>query len=310
MTSINRKEKDRDSTSSRVTVIVTTSPMISDPEPDILEKVLSSLSYAGLSQCRIILVMDYFVAGEPRKRRLCGRISADRVAAYEERSAAVIESARNGSFGHSLKQLEVLRLKSWHGFALAVKRALQEVRTSLVCVVQHDLVFRRKIHIVPLLNVIQEKNNGVNYIYFKRDAQKNYREKAKSLHRLELGPPKSFGAMMDTSLIRLPRYFDGTHVACTEWYRNFLYGTNFKPGQFIDQSIGKQMLHRAMEKTESIIVDGDELSIGVHDVCATFGCWMWYNEEDPLIEHLNGRTHLGKSELMLRVRQSSIQNSN
>lgn len=271
------------------TVLITTSPVISDPDPWMLEQVFSSLELAGLSNCRTILIIDHFTEGNPRKRRPCGRISADRLAAYEARSASIIKSARDGMFGNGLKQLEVLQLRSWHGFALAVKRALEEVRTPTVCIVQHDLQFRREINLVPLLEIIQDEANDVNYIYFKRDAQKNYKEKAKSLHNLALGLPINFGT--NTPLMRLPRYFDGTHIARTDWYREKICeGTNFKPGQFIDQSLGKKMLDQAMKKPECMLVDGNKISTGVHEICNEFGCWMWCGEEEPLIDHLNGRT--------------------
>mmetsp|Transcript_27514 Transcript_27514/g.40654 ORF Transcript_27514/g.40654 Transcript_27514/m.40654 type:complete len:302 (+) Transcript_27514:168-1073(+) len=297
MVSTARETKDENAFYSCCTVLITTSPVISDPDPRMLGQVLSSLNLVGLSKCRTILIMDHFTEGNPRKRRLCGRIPADRLAAYEARCTSIVQSVRDGLFGDGLKErLEVLQLKSWHGFALAVMRALEEVQTPTVCIVQHDLLFRRKIDLVPLFEVIQDKANGVNYIYFKRDAQKNYREKAKSLHNLELGPPINFGPTAATPLMRLPRYFDGIHIACTTWYqKKICEGNNFKPGQFIDQSLGKKMLDQAMEGPECMLVNGHNVSIGVYEICGEFGCWVWCGEEDPLIEHLNGR--------ILRVRQ-------
>ena len=50
--------------SSVVTVVVTTSPMRSDPELDMLEAVFGSLALVGLGACRKILVCDYKEASE------------------------------------------------------------------------------------------------------------------------------------------------------------------------------------------------------------------------------------------------------
>lgn len=47
-------------------------------------------------------------------------------------------------------QVEVVELTTWHGFALATLHALNLCNTPLVCVVQHDLAFLRRVDLAPV----------------------------------------------------------------------------------------------------------------------------------------------------------------
>ena len=108
-------------------------------------------------------------------------------------------------------------------------------------------------------------------------------------------------------LTRLPRFFDGTHLARVGWYRRLLdrplaNGRPIGRGQFIDTSLGVHMLSRAMARPEPVAVsdgagEAGVVSQGVLDICAEFGCWMWSGDDEPIIQHLNARGLLGKVEL-------------
>ena len=54
----------------------------------------------------------------------------------------------------------MLELESWHGFALATRRALELVRTPLVCVLQHDLAFLRKAELRPVAHALLHPTDG------------------------------------------------------------------------------------------------------------------------------------------------------
>ena len=278
-----------------VTVIVTTSPSRSDPEPGMLLSTLASLELAGLSDCRILLVADKFSVGVPRKGgRRCGRLPADRIEAYEERNDAVMLWAKK-----HLERMEILVLDSWHGFALAVKRALGRVATPLVAVVQHDLEWRRPVDLTPIAEtLLSEQDHEVSYIYFRRDGQKNYREKCKGLHRIDVGASKYFGESK-VPLMRLARFFDGTHIAKTDWYVDLLSSYSFKKGQFIDTHLGFDMLKQAILSPELIASDCGSVSKGVLAVGEKYkGLWMWDGDNgQPIIRHLNGRAMMSASEL-------------
>ena len=158
-----------------VTVVVTTSPMRSDPDLDILSTTLGSLSFAGLQDCRKILVCDHLdlethaspspaqevqvkreerahaqqeqqgrqehaqtgrqhsiptlAPNEPKFRGFKrGHLPREYLDRYSERLSALRRAHWVRAMG-----VELLELQSWHGFALATLRALEAVRTPLVC---------------------------------------------------------------------------------------------------------------------------------------------------------------------------------
>jgi len=289
--------------SKNVTVIVTTSPSRSDPELTLLESTFSSLALVGLDGCRRILICDHFDVGAEHAKRKDhgGRLPLDRIERYRNRLARF--RAAEWAAG-----VEVVELEEWHGFGLAVKFALGLVTTPLVCVVQHDLTFRRSIDLCPVVDLLLNETS-VNYVYFKRDSQRHYRLTTLDRHRLELGPPVCFPTSRDSvSLTRLPRFFDGTHVARTGWYEELFKvafeGRKIKRGQFIDTTLGLWMLNKCMEEPQLVEVGNEpgsmcQISQGVLNFCEEFGCWMWSGEEEPLIQHLNGRTLMSSEEAKL-----------
>jgi hypothetical protein len=151
-----------------ITVVVTTSPMRSDPDLDLLSTTFGSLSLAGLQSCRKILVCDRLetdtsapeqAAAQPpahsaeqaaaHEPDICQREGAEQKfrgfkkgslpSAYLRRYSERLAALRQAVWVRDMK-IEILELDSWHGFALATRRALDSVATPLVCVIQHDLV--------------------------------------------------------------------------------------------------------------------------------------------------------------------------
>jgi len=239
----------------------------------------------------------------PEKKEHGGRLPLDRIAKYHERLAQF----RMASWAAGV---EVVQLEEWHGFALAVKHALELVNTPLICIVQHDLSFRRGVDLAPIVGVLLDENMPVDYVYFRRDSQRHYRINTLGKHKLELGPPVCWPTNEGSvPLTRLPRFFDGTHIARLAWYhglfdRPLFHGKTIGQGQFIDTSLGVFMLAQAMKEPQLVEVkaEGAEnclVSQGVLNVCSEFGCWMWSGEEEPLIQHLNGRAMLSYEELEL-----------
>ena len=192
------------------------------------------------------------------------------------------------------------------------------VETPLVCVVQHDLAFLRSVDLLPVVELLTEGperatslTTPVNYVYFMRESQKNYTSNMIGRSKLHLGPPVQFQLRSGASLAltRLPQFFDGTHIARVDWYsgifdRELLNGKKIKRGQFTDCVLGPFMLGLAKQATERVVVDegamgeGAEtrVSQGVLDVCSEFGCWMWAEEDEPLICHLDGRKFMSRKE--------------
>jgi hypothetical protein len=73
----------RDST--LVTVVITTSPVKSNPDTDMMEEVVRSFSIVPLLRlCRLIIVCDGFLVGQEGAKWKPGRVSPSEAKAYEE----------------------------------------------------------------------------------------------------------------------------------------------------------------------------------------------------------------------------------
>jgi hypothetical protein len=222
----------------------------------------------------------------------------------------------------------VLELESWHGFALATRRALELVRTPLVCVLQHDLAFLRKAELRPVAHALLHPTDGgrrrVRYVHFPRATQHGYRHELRMRTRLQVGPPVEFAAPGGGSaaLTRFPQFLDGTHLACTEWYLGMFERAEREPpflrmarrGATQENTLGEYMLALAKrspppppppppadgEPPAAAAEEGGSaaVSLGVQRVVAEFGGWLW-NVEDPqgfLVFHLDSGRHYAQWE--------------
>jgi hypothetical protein len=201
-----------------VTVIVTTSPMRSDPELGVLEIVFASLKLAGLEECRKVLVCDHLEADDrgngnrvhakDRKKQglKVGHVSSAHLVRYRER----LRMFRAAEWASGV---EVLELESWHGFSRATERALAEVRTPLVCVIQHDLAFLRPVRLGPVAGALLQRridDNHVHCVTFPRYKQREYTVDLRLRTGLRVGSP----CLVQTeagvvALTRLPQFLDG-----------------------------------------------------------------------------------------------------
>lgn len=128
---------------SRLTVVITTSPVRSNPDTLLLRRVVHSFSLvAGLIDCPKVVVCDGFrlarQTGGSRYKK--GKICPEEVGAYRAFIAAVEALAAQGEGG--FRNMRVEALEERIGFAGAVHRACGEwVHTPYVMVVQHDRLF-------------------------------------------------------------------------------------------------------------------------------------------------------------------------
>lgn len=205
-----------------VTVIVTTSPMRSDPECEVLKIVFRSLQLVELHNCRRILLCDHFQkcagrqsgadsgGGQDYPKGGASNLKGGVVAAtqwlrYQQR----LQRLRLASW---TKGVEIIELDEWHGFSLATQKGLSLVSTPLVCIIQHDLAFVRDAALKPITEILMFRR--ANFITFSRPSQRHYREELRLRTGLQVGGPVRFGS---TELTRLPQFLDGTHIARVDW---------------------------------------------------------------------------------------------
>lgn len=132
---------DGGSLASRLTVVITTSAVRSNPSTDLLRTAVASFDLVtGLRGCRIIIVADgpqLKPAGVYRPKQ--GFVDADGLARYNEYKANVRRLCGSGE--PYFRYAELIALEKREGFGHAVKVGLERAETELVMVVQHDRSF-------------------------------------------------------------------------------------------------------------------------------------------------------------------------
>lgn len=141
----------------------------------------------------------------------------------------------------------VLELESRHGFGFAVKRSMAEIDTEFVIVIQHDRFFMRPLKLESVMQLLV-KNDQVNCIYLGTNSTSDYRNRILSRFQIDLWEHQ----IADEKFVLLPMiiWLDSTHIARTEWYREFIFdrnGRHVAPGGFIEDKLGQVQLKRFME---------------------------------------------------------------
>lgn len=281
-----------------VTVVVSTSPVKSDPDLELLHATFASFQLAGMSECRCILVCDYFGVGASRS----GEHGGVRPQALIDNYRARIEAFKEAEWAH---HVDVLELESWHGFALGIRRALDLVVTPFVCVVQHDVAFKRVVDLCPVVKVMQQNVGRVNFVSLLKTSTEKYRVGFRSRTRLEVGEPVSWswdGGGETLQLIRLPQFLDSTHLAHVGWYteqyeKDLLHGAPIGRGQFTEDNLGQYMLQQALLNPR---IEGGA-SVGVLEVVANFGCWLYDDGTGAsMVVHLDGRKFMSPEQRVAR----------
>lgn len=177
-----------------MSVVITTSPVRSDPCVDLIVLTLSSLDCVGLAKCPVYIFADKFhenEAGKALRHQRNGCVSREMLEAYEERLQRLEKLVEANELPWT-KNCTVIRLEAWHGFGWATKAALDIVRTPLICMIQHDLTFQRSVPIRGLVNILLSKSSTVNCVTLSRSKTQNYRHAIRSRCGIDVGPPMSF----------------------------------------------------------------------------------------------------------------------
>ncbi|CAK0824320.1 unnamed protein product [Prorocentrum cordatum] len=140
-----------------------------------LEHVLGSLQQVpGLLGAPRVLVCDGLVeAGASRKpQHKAGRVTPDDASRYREFVARVRSLAAEGE--GPFADLQVVECTEHQGFGFAVKRALQEVRTAFVLVVQHDQEVVRAFDLPAVLLAMGSHPDRLKYVGLCSTTTRNY----------------------------------------------------------------------------------------------------------------------------------------
>lgn len=270
-----------------VTVIVTTSPVPSNPSTEMLQGVLRSLALVpGLQRAPRILVCDGYTVVPPgqKPRHKAGKILPEDAVRYDgfiREVRAAMASATDGTESGTFAHLQVLELTEHHGFGFAVKRGLQEVSTTFVLVVQHDQEFVRGFDLPGVLRAMSSHPDHLKYVGLCSSTTQSYEHMVLSKYGLRVARTLEFGV----PFLPLIFFYDKPHVCSLRHYRDTVLGPDspVRRGDFIEETLGRA-------QREDILRHG----LSVH---GRYGTYQLDERDEAgealaIVRHVNGRSFL------------------
>merc|ERR1719410_2990660 len=257
-----------------MSVLITTSPVPSNPSTMMLEAVLGSFSRAeGLAECPLVIVCDGYRYSQKSTWK-AGRVTDDAAWRYErylENLEAMLES------GKLPKGTQLVILEGHNGQALAVKAGLAHVNTPLVCVHQHDLEFMFDFKLHRVLDALESPDNDVKYVGMPLLVNIHYEACAWQHHGVRV-QQTSIGGLQ---LVPVIFWYDSTHITSVAHYHDLIFAESevFKPGDFVEETFG-------VRQRLNIMANG----LAAHPKYGTYHCLSFGADGSrrPLICHLNG----------------------
>lgn len=268
---------DASQTAQRLTVVVTTSPVPSNPSTMMLEAVLASFKRVpGLAECPLVVVCDGF---RPSKCGIkstwkAGQVTDDAATLYAEYKANLRDMLADGRLPAGTR---VVELEGRNGQAMAVKAGLAEVRTPLVLVHQHDLEFLFDFNLPTALDVLESSDNDVKYLGLPLLTNLHYEGIAWQHHGVRVNEV----AVGGLRLVPIIFWYDSTHLASVDHYRSLVFGPEeaYRAGAFVEETFG-------VRQRAAIMAGG----MAVHPRFGTYHCLSHApgGSRRAAICHLNG----------------------
>ncbi|CAE7897513.1 unnamed protein product [Symbiodinium sp. KB8] len=276
-----------------LSVIVTTSPVPSNPSTEMLDRVLASMQLVpGLGSAPKIIVCDGCKCVPPghKTNHKAGKVTIEEAQRYEqfierlrEKSAESCKCEDAAFFG-----TQVLSISDHHGFGFAVKAALAHITTDYVLVVQHDQEFIAGFDLEALLETMSLHPGVVKYVGLPSVSTLNYEHAIRSKYGLSLHCTTEFGVPL-TPLIF---FYDKPHVCSTTHYRATIFGPGspVRKGDFIEETLG-------VAEREDILQNGMDARPHKREAHAKYGTFQLdyrdlSDRQLAVIRHVNGRAFL------------------
>jgi len=252
----------------RLTVILCTSPVRTNPSTALIEETVGSLRHhaAALGKCPTLIICDGYKI-RPEARYRSGQVTVEGGEKYED-FLRRLEALRFG---------KIVRCPERLGFGFALKRALSYVRTPYVIVVQHDRNLVRAVDVEALVKALESNSTWLKYLGLPTSTTLRYRHFVLSKYGIRV-EPRRIGPDMD--VVPLLQWYDSTHICSTAHYRDFVYrGDLVKKGGFVEDKLGQIQL-----------ADIRAHGLPAHDAYATFV--LDDGVDEPIVSHLDGHDAL------------------
>mmetsp|Transcript_1394 Transcript_1394/g.1814 ORF Transcript_1394/g.1814 Transcript_1394/m.1814 type:complete len:304 (-) Transcript_1394:190-1101(-) len=264
------RRKCRWDLSEKLSIILCTSPVRTNPSTLLIEETVGSVKYHAPAsrKCRWYIVCDgYKIRQEPKFRS--GQVTVEAGEKYE----AFLEKLQR------LKLGEYIRCPERLGFGFALKRALSFIKTPYVMVVQHDRNFVRDIDLEEL---VQEMEKNASWLFYlglptSTTLALGYIEYVLSKYSIRI---KSRQITPKLHVLPLIQWYDSTHICLTKHYTQFVYrGDLVKKGGFVEDKLGQKQL-----------ADIRKTGLEAH---AEYGTYVLDDGiHQPIVSHLDGHDPL------------------
>mmetsp|Transcript_8093 Transcript_8093/g.19922 ORF Transcript_8093/g.19922 Transcript_8093/m.19922 type:complete len:375 (-) Transcript_8093:214-1338(-) len=274
---------------SKVTVLVTTSPIPSNPSTALIDTCLRGLDINGFHWCDKIILCDGFSRGSNHFKR--GRIDDAAATAYRsfvfklcQRADSVFvgaeacaEPAHSGS-GEQDEQspqrglISVVDLVEHHGFALSLLTGINLARTEFVFVCQHDWILTRS---VPLAKLTEAMTGPVRYIMLPAPALSGYVDIAKTKYSIDVTCGRLSTA--GVSLLPLLMWYDKPHLCRRSDYLRRIFSHRFGVGEFVEDVLGRDKQLPALRQAPNWVSEHEQ-----------YGTYM-LEAPEAMVYHLSGR---------------------
>lgn len=239
-----------------LTLVVTTNPSPTNPLTFFIEDVIGSYleHEPEMKACQKIIVCDGInlrTKGNDDEFRI-GRVSHEAASKYESYVSAL--ESLSAKQGHPLEGALILRMDRRRGFALALREAIQLVKTPYVMVVQHDRLALKPFFLRPILESMESfPFRFVNYVCL--GTSNTYKFPAQSVERSKIDVRDYAMRIPGTNakVVPLTFWFDSTHICRVDFYKQFCFQRQvrelnpfrswyWKTGDFVEDKLG-QLLH-------------------------------------------------------------------
>lgn len=171
-----------------LTIIVTTSPIKSNPSTELLERVFDTFFHGGHDfalKCRKVIICDGCREksdgvskrhANPKQAMRNGIVDSEQLESYKEFKAALRRLCASAPPDSPFSKAEVEELESRHGYGFALRHALRNcVQTPYVIVIQHDRTFMRPCPIAESVRTMWHHPN-IKYIGMSMRSNLMYRD--------------------------------------------------------------------------------------------------------------------------------------
>ncbi len=232
-----------------VTIVVVTSPIASNPNTEMIDRCIAGAirSFPPLNTCKIVIACDGVgvIDSVPKQQRgttrIFGKCTKETFDRYDE-------------FCHKLsarKWLQVDRQLEWRGFALSLRSALKSVETPIVMVLPHDYELTPdslEYMDVSVLLQTMLASTDINYIGLPNPRSSKIRSRHSQALQGLSNRSIHVGGKQEIQMEPIAMWKENPHFAKVEAYRSIVFSRHYKRGQFIEDTLGQDMLTTIKER--------------------------------------------------------------